>query len=75
MGNFTASNQPHIPPGLTDSPQADTARPAAREDFNTTCSLSLRTEGHRFTEPLDKVTVTEMLRYSETRNNSFAGME
>ncbi len=54
MGNFTASNQPHISPGLTDSPQADTARPAARESFNTTHSLYLLPDGHRFTEYLDK---------------------
>jgi len=26
-------NQPHIPPGLTASPQADTACPAARIDY------------------------------------------
>jgi hypothetical protein len=35
MGNFTATNQPHIPPGLTTSPQAVTACPAASEE----CSI------------------------------------
>ena len=29
VGNFTGTNQPPIPPGLTISPQADTACPAA----------------------------------------------
>ncbi len=52
MGNFTASNQPHIPPGFTDSPQADTEHPAAKENLGTTRSLYLRPEGHRFTEHL-----------------------
>ena len=50
MGNLTASNQPHIPPGLTDSPQADTARPAAGENFNTTCSLYPLPKERGFTE-------------------------
>ena len=34
MGNFTAANQQSIPPGLTISPQADTACPAADVEIN-----------------------------------------
>ena len=55
IGNFTVTNQPHIPLGLTDSPQADTARPAAKEDFNTNSSLYPRPEGLGFTEHSDKI--------------------
>ena len=34
VGNFTAANQQSIPPGLTISPQADTACPAADVEIN-----------------------------------------
>ena len=33
VGNFTATSQRPIPPGLTISPQADTARPAAKRSI------------------------------------------
>ena len=35
VGNFTGTNQPPIPPGLTISPQADTACPAAVSPVST----------------------------------------
>ena len=59
VGNFTGTNQPPIPPGLTISPQADTACPAAvspvstqkaeRQKFQSRCALYPRPEGRGFT--------------------------
>ena len=72
MGNFTASNQPHIPPGLTDSPQADTEHSAAKENLGTTRSLYLRPEGHRFTEHLDKQR-KKTERSPKVRHKTFGG--
>ena len=64
VGNFTGTNQPPIPPGLTISPQADTACPAAvspvstlkaeRQKFQLRCALYPPPEGRGFTARLIK---------------------
>lgn len=47
-------NQSHIPLGLTDSLQADAARPATKEDSNTFTPLLSCPKGLGFTGLLDK---------------------
>jgi hypothetical protein len=48
VGNFTVTNQPPIPPGLTASPKADTARPAAKTEYmGYVAKMQVEKQGYR----------------------------